>query len=131
MPQSSARLHYGFTLIELSIVLIIIALVIGGVVVSKEMINQSTVCNVVRQLDTYRTAAYAFRDKFQCLPGDCSFATRFWGQDNTANACYRAAVSAYSPLTCNGNGNGSVSSSVTNIVFVDWGYENLRFWQHL
>jgi prepilin-type N-terminal cleavage/methylation domain-containing protein len=42
----------GFTLIEISIVLVIITLLIGGVMKGQELINNAKVTNLVRDFDT-------------------------------------------------------------------------------
>ncbi len=61
----------AFTLIEMSIVLVIIGLVVGGVLVSKEMIRSATIRKTITQKESFSTAANAFKLKFGCLPGDC------------------------------------------------------------
>lgn len=68
MPRS---LNKGFTLIELSIVLIIIGLIIGGVLVGRDMIQAAELRATVGQLEKYRTAINTFRGKYNCMPGDC------------------------------------------------------------
>lgn len=67
----------GFTLIELSITLVIIALVIGGVVVGKDMIEAANLRAQIKQIDRYKSAYNAFREKYGCLPGDCANPERF------------------------------------------------------
>lgn len=61
----------GFTLIELSIVLVIIGLIIGGVIVGKDLISASIVRSQLTQIEQFNTAALTFRSKYNCLPGDC------------------------------------------------------------
>lgn len=60
----------GFTLIELSIVLVIIALVIGGVVVGKELLEATKIRTTLAQLDQFKTAVSTFKMKYGSLPGD-------------------------------------------------------------
>jgi len=60
----------GFTLVELSIVLVIIGLIIGGVLVGRELINAATVRAQISQIEKYQTAVNTFRGKYGYLPGD-------------------------------------------------------------
>src|SRR5580765_7900715 len=60
----------GFTLVELSIVLVIIGLVVGGVFVGRDMIQTATLRSQISQLEKYNTAVRTFQTKFNGLPGD-------------------------------------------------------------
>src|ERR1700691_433072 len=60
----------GFTLIELSIVLVIIGLIVGGVLVGQDLIRAAEVRAQISQIEKYNTAVNTFRDKYNALPGD-------------------------------------------------------------
>lgn len=60
----------GFTLIELSIVLVIIGLIVGGVLTGRELIKAAEVRAQIAQIEKYNTAVNTFRDKYGGLPGD-------------------------------------------------------------
>jgi prepilin-type N-terminal cleavage/methylation domain-containing protein len=60
----------AFTLIELSIVLVIIGLIIGGILVGKDMIHTAELRRVVSQVQSYNTAENTFRLKYNAMPGD-------------------------------------------------------------
>jgi len=60
----------GFTLIELSIVLIIIGLITGGVLVGQDLISAATIRAQISQIEKYQTAVNTFRGKYGYLPGD-------------------------------------------------------------
>lgn len=61
----------GFTLVELSIVLVIIGLIVGGVLTGQALIQAAKVRAQLTQIEQLDTAMNAFRSKFDCLPGDC------------------------------------------------------------
>jgi prepilin-type N-terminal cleavage/methylation domain-containing protein len=69
----------GFTLIELSIVLVIIGLIVGGVLVGQDLIRAAAVRSTISQLEKYQVAANTFKGKYGYLPGDIKDpdATRF------------------------------------------------------
>jgi prepilin-type N-terminal cleavage/methylation domain-containing protein len=60
----------GFTLIELSIVLVIIGLITGGVLVGKDLINAAGMRAQISQAEKYNSAVNAFRSKYGGVPGD-------------------------------------------------------------
>ena len=66
----STRLMGGFTLIELSIVLVIIGLIVGGVLVGQDLINAAGIRATISQIEKYNAAANTFRGKYGYLPGD-------------------------------------------------------------
>ncbi|MDK9694224.1 MAG: prepilin-type N-terminal cleavage/methylation domain-containing protein [Sulfurimonas sp.] len=62
----------GFTLVELSIVLVIVGLLIGGVLKGKEMIESTKIKKVKTDIDSIVAATYAYQDKKGVLPGDAN-----------------------------------------------------------
>jgi prepilin-type N-terminal cleavage/methylation domain-containing protein len=70
LGKAKASRNKGFTLIELSIVLVIIGLVVGGVLVARDLIRASEVRATISQIEKYNVAANTFRGKFGYLPGD-------------------------------------------------------------
>jgi prepilin-type N-terminal cleavage/methylation domain-containing protein len=61
----------GFTLIELSIVLVIIGLIVGGILVGQDLIGAAKVRATITQIERYNTAVNTFRGKYNNdLPGD-------------------------------------------------------------
>ncbi|MEZ5691634.1 MAG: type II secretion system protein [Rickettsiales bacterium] len=67
----------GFTLIELSVVLIIIGLIVSGVLLGNYLIEASKVSAQISQITKYNLAVRAFQSKYNCLPGDCKNAQNF------------------------------------------------------
>lgn len=64
------RRKAGFTLIELSIVLVVIGLIVGGILVGRDLISAAAVRAQISQIEKYQTAANTFRGKYGYLPGD-------------------------------------------------------------
>ena len=94
----------GFSLVELSIVLVILGLLTGGILAGQSLIRAAEIRAVNTEYAKITSAFYAFRDKYFAIPGDMSNATRFWGDDNAA--CPDAAIPDGTPGTCNGDGDG-------------------------
>jgi prepilin-type N-terminal cleavage/methylation domain-containing protein len=65
----------GFTLIELSIVLVIIGLLVGGILVGQDLIKAAEVRAQISQIEKYNQAVNTFRAKFGGLPGDLAVGT--------------------------------------------------------
>ena len=64
----------GFTLIELSIVLVIIGLIVGGVLVGQDLIRAAEIRATVGQIEKYNSSVNTFRTKYNGIPGDLSSA---------------------------------------------------------
>lgn len=60
----------GFTLIEMAVVLVIIALVSGGIIIGRDMIEAATLRQQLRQIEDIRAGVGAFRARYHYLPGD-------------------------------------------------------------
>src|SRR3982751_930235 len=86
--RSKGEAEKGFTLIELSIVLVIIGLIVGGVLVGQDLIRAAEVRATISQIEKYNTAVNTFRGKYNALPGDlnASTATAFGFLARGANA---------------------------------------------
>ena len=68
----------GFTLVELSVVLVIIGLIVASVVAGKELIRNSQLQSVIRVAQSYEGAIRAFRWRYKAFPGDMSNAEEYW-----------------------------------------------------
>jgi len=77
-PPAKRKSRSGFTLIELSIVLVIIGLLVGGVLVGRELITAAEMRKDISLFEKIDAAVNTFRGKYDCLPGDCAKATSFF-----------------------------------------------------
>lgn len=122
----------GFSLVELSIVLVILGLLTGGILAGQALIRAAELRSVSTAMQRYHTAVYSFRDKYFEIPGDMSQATRFWlsaGGTGSDAACI-AAQTGGAANTCNGNGNGQVYNPSTGPADM-LNTERFLAWKHL
>ncbi len=66
----SNKKESGFTLVELSIVLVIIGLIVSGVLVGQDLIAQARLRSQITQIGQFDAAANAFYTKYDSYPGD-------------------------------------------------------------
>jgi prepilin-type N-terminal cleavage/methylation domain-containing protein len=104
----------GFTLVELAAVIVIIGFLVAGVLQGQELIKQAEIRTVIKDFQSFKSAYFSFKDKYNCLPGDCLNARTFFNSTDCPD------VSSYN---CNGNGD-SLITGVANT-------EGARLWQHL
>jgi prepilin-type N-terminal cleavage/methylation domain-containing protein len=96
MPkQSFSGVESAFTLVELSIVLVIIGLLIGGILGGQELIRSSELNSVAADYTKYKTSVNTFRTKYNALPGDFSTATSYWPTGSTANGDNDGIIELY------------------------------------
>jgi prepilin-type N-terminal cleavage/methylation domain-containing protein len=110
----------GFTLIELSIVLVIVGLIVGGVLVGRDLINAAEIRAQISQIEKYNTAVQTFRIKYNALPGDM-----------VAAAAARFGMQARSGAAAHGDGDGLLDSCITNWTTIAAGCETVLFWRDL
>ncbi len=113
----------GFTLIELSIVLVVIGLVIGGILVGKALIRSAEINAAVTDAEKIKTAIYAFKNKYDEFPGDMSKATSIWGNVGDCT------VAETSTATCDGDGDGFIEGNPAPSPTS--GSESFLMWKHL
>jgi len=99
----------GFTLLEVAIVLVIVALLVAGILVGRDLILAAEVRKEIANLAAYETAYHAFRGKYNAVPGDAT-ESQTGGLPNVDPTHY-----------CNGN----------SIVEMGDPHEGLRAWEHL
>lgn len=116
----------GFSLVELSIVLVILGLLTGGILGGQALIRAAELRTLSTDAERYRAAVNTFRDKYLGIPGDLTNATAFWNKDNAL--CPGDTGTAGSPGTCNGNGDGA---AVVTSFTPGTTSEFFQFWRQL
>lgn len=91
----------AFTLIELSIVLVVIGLLLGGILYGRFLIRAAQLKSVSTDITKFNTGINAFRSKYFMLPGDLNNAQAFWPG---GTGCGPTDTNGQG--VCNGNGNG-------------------------
>ena len=90
--------QHGFTLIELSIVIIIIGLLISGIVSGDSLVEQAKLQSLANEITKYKTAYNAFKLTYNAIPGDMNNAHSFWTSGCTVDSSH-----------CNGDGDGLIA----------------------
>ncbi|MGB1539835.1 MAG: prepilin-type N-terminal cleavage/methylation domain-containing protein, partial [Rickettsiales bacterium] len=137
----------GFTLVELSIVLVIIGLIIGGVLVGQDLIKAAEIRATVSQIESYNAAVNTFRGRFNGLPGDIRNVTSFFdaGSGNTwpdlidgdGDRSLEACEDGTGPGNDSTNDTDGLCNGVDPHEYVDVATlaehtgELLQFWHHL
>ena len=120
----------GFTLIELSIVVVVIALIVAGVVAGQSLVKQAKLRSVVNDFNKYKTAYNSFYLQYGGIPGDMTNAYDFWGDEGAVCADTRINVGG-----CNGDGDGYIGYGLkpANPIYL-YAYsrdEEYKLWQFL
>lgn len=122
MQKNTMSRSKGFSLVELSIVLVILGLLVGGVLSGQALIQAAELRSIVTDRDKYTAAFNTFKAKYNSLPGDFSRATAIWGAvDPTPATCVTTARTSLA--TCDGNGDGIIAT------YSSW--EMPLAWEHL
>jgi prepilin-type N-terminal cleavage/methylation domain-containing protein len=75
----------GFTLLEVSIALVIVGLILGGVLVGQDLIRTAGLRSDISQFQEYTTAVNTFQGRYRCLPGDCANITDYFSGKQAGN----------------------------------------------
>lgn len=119
----------GFSLVELSIVLVILGLLTGGILAGQSLIRAAELRGIISDYQRYTAAKNTFRDKYMAMPGDMNNATRFWGRLVNQPHCVSNSGAAVNTSTgvCDGNGNGIMEDAAS----ANESGEAVQHWRHL
>lgn len=105
----------AYTLIELSIVIIIISLIVATIGAGNYLYGQYQLRAIINENAYYKGAIISFVSQYGMLPGDFNKASTLWPTcDGT-------------PANCNGNADGVIILD-NSLQYTD---ESIRAWQHL
>lgn len=114
------EMRSGFTLVEITTVLVIIALIVGGILIGRDIVAAAGLRATLGQIESYNSAVQAFRQKYGGHPGDLS----------------RIEASVYGLFTFDaglnlGNGNGVFDLADPGSPNRQFSGEAPAFWRHL
>src|SRR4051812_33361397 len=121
--NSMNKREEGFTLIELSIVLVIIGLIVGGILTGQDLIKAAEQRATVAQIEKYNTAVNTFRNKYNGIPGDLAVAS--------ANSFGLFTLTTVGGTTGFGDGNGLLEGGGTGAASAYFLGEPPVFYRHL
>jgi prepilin-type N-terminal cleavage/methylation domain-containing protein len=105
------KMQHGFSLTELSIVIVIIALLLSAILKGQNLINEAKLQAIISEVSNNQVAVNSFYAKYTKYPGDFNAAVAYWGD-----------------ITENGDNNGRIEFKNNEGTPV---YEGYRLWQHL
>lgn len=115
------RKQQGFTLVELSIVIVIISLIIAGVTAGQSLVKASQLRSIITDVQSIQASVNAFKLQYNTLPGDMPNASAYWTCPNNSS----------DNLNCNGNGNKQIDYGTGGNGGGYFNNEIFRSWQHL
>ena len=119
LTRDKRHLNSGFTLVEVSIVLVVIGLLIGSVLVAVNILQNARITSTISTLQSIQSAVSTYNQNYGAVPGDDT-----------------KAASRFS-LTNSGGGNGVVGTSTSYndntsaAANGEGAYESRMVWSHL
>ncbi|MDR1162345.1 MAG: prepilin-type N-terminal cleavage/methylation domain-containing protein [Candidatus Accumulibacter sp.] len=110
----------GFTLIEVSIVLVILGLLLGGVLKGQELITNARLKNLAMDFRNVSRIVHAYQDKYRAIPGDDAGAVLHLGTGSTVVSGALSAV-----------GNGVLDGNWWDEAGLLQTSETVAFWEHV
>jgi len=112
----------GFTLVELSIVIVIIGFLVAGISAGSQLVEQAKLRTFITDIEGWKSDYDEFKYIYNAVPGDFYNASAYWSN---------CAVGGAGNINCNGNGNGIIEfDTFSPYPGVDIGGEVLRVFRH-
>jgi prepilin-type N-terminal cleavage/methylation domain-containing protein len=102
----------GFTLVELSIVLVIIGLIIGGVLTGRQIMLNAQITNAVNSVQAYQAQFQTYVQNYGAMPGDDAIAQSRFSSANVPNL-------GNGDGTLNGKYDSATDTDETRLVWAD------------
>lgn len=112
--------NHGFTIVELSVALIIISLISAMVLAGSLLIESSKLNKVIADITAINKSYQTFDLTYDAVPGDFKRAYSVWGANCAASAG-----------NCNGNGDGKIQSYYAGVSSSMNDDEVRKTWRHL
>ena len=109
--RKSTSAELGFTLIETSVVILIISMLLACIAVGGSLIQEAKTRAIISDFADISTGYKAFKVRYDSVPGDMINATSYWPN----------GTCAVTTSDCDGNGNA----------IIDTQYESMATWRHL
>lgn len=105
----------GFTLVEMSMVIVIVGLLLGMVLKGKEMITNAKIKNIENSFNSLAQAVSIYQERYHALPGDDQLADLKFGDNEGISIT-------------NGDGDGVIKGAFDSEIKTD---ESRLVWSHL
>lgn len=105
--------NWGFTLVEVSIVLVVIGLLIGSVLVAVNILQNARITSTISTLQSIQSAVSTYNQNYGALPGDDVQATTRFGTAVSNNGGGDGVIgtsSSYKTTAALADGNGAPES---------------------
>jgi len=115
------RKNQGFTLVELSIVLVIIGLIIGGVLTGQQIIQNARITNAINGIQAYEAQFQTYAQNYGAVPGD----------DPSASTRFPSLSGTQETVDGDNDGNVGTASSFDTSTATGTAGESRLVWAHL
>ncbi len=111
----------GFTLVELSIVIVIIGLIVAGVTAGQSLVKQAQLRSVIGEQEQVKASVNAFLLEYNGVPGDLINASAYWPAAMT-DGCQKLGTGNSIDVECNGDGNKKIliAAGTTGEMYIAW-----------
>lgn len=103
----------GFTIVEVSVVIVLIATSIVTFIAGMSLYEKSKIKMQISQLKQYKAAYESFKIEYNAMPGDFDMASKRWES------------------VPDGNGDGRINEDSATVDSINKDYEMVKFFQHL
>ncbi len=132
---ANASARGAFSLLELSIVLIILGMLLGAIISGESIMQAQKLRTIGAEAAQYTVAMAQFQQKYGYLAGDFPKATMVWGTADqsaisgncaapdttpTYNPAGSIAAAVSNNATCNGDGNGNLNGPTNHETYRAW-----------